>query len=214
MEHYLERQREAKDEHEFPDEVDTPLHTPASQRFARYRGLKSFRHTPWDPYENLPTDYSKIFQIQNFKRTKKNVLESVGEEGAGVGKRVTIEILNVPASFKTRDESKIFFIFGLFKNEHKVSVMNFSIQRSDSNTDVIKSKDKMILMVGFRRYIVNPIYSTDSRGGANNVHKFERFLPNNRQCIGTIYAPIQFGCEPIMLFKYEENKNWTQGTFN
>ena len=98
LQFYLEREREARDAAEFPDEIDTPMHIPASQRFSKYRGLKSFRNSPWDPYENLPSDYSKIFQIQNFKRTKKKVFESVAAEGISPGKRVTIEILDVPSA--------------------------------------------------------------------------------------------------------------------
>jgi pre-rRNA-processing protein TSR1 len=80
----------------FPDEIDTPMFLPASQRFARYRGLKSFRNSPWDAYENLPLDYSRIFQFQNFKRSKKKVMDAAKNEGVLPGTRVTIEIINVP----------------------------------------------------------------------------------------------------------------------
>ena len=41
----------------------------------RYRGLKSFRSSPWDPSENLPEDYGKIFKFDNIRKTMNKVLK-------------------------------------------------------------------------------------------------------------------------------------------
>jgi pre-rRNA-processing protein TSR1 len=86
----------------FPDEVDTPKHIPASTRFARYRGLKSFRTSPWDPYENLPVDYAKIFGFEDYDKTGRRVLR----EGREVG--VEVNLGCVPLLFQTSVLSSCF----------------------------------------------------------------------------------------------------------
>lgn len=209
------RQKESRDHTEFPDEIDTPQHIPASVRFARYRGLKSFRTSPWDPYENLPDDYGRIFQFQNFRRSKKRVMDSLSESGVEAGTRVTIEIINVPSNIlDTHDASQLLTVYGLLPYEHKVSVVNFVVTRTGSYTEPIKSKDAMILMCGFRQYVVHPLYSTYTRGGANNVHKFERYLQPGKPTVATIYAPIQFGPTPVLMFKYSPSTHWDSGQIN
>ena len=80
---WRDRKREEEEDVQFPDEIDTPMEVPARTRFQRYRGLRSFRTSPWDPYENLPRDYARIFQFEDFKRTERSVFRKA-EEGFGV----------------------------------------------------------------------------------------------------------------------------------
>jgi pre-rRNA-processing protein TSR1 len=61
--------------------------------FLRYRGLKSFRTSPWDPKENLPSDYSRIFQFENFKSTQKRLLKN--HDGVEHGQYISIYVKNI-----------------------------------------------------------------------------------------------------------------------
>ena len=81
------REQEERDGEEFPDEIDTPMEVAARERFARYRGIKSFRDSKWDPKESLPEEYARIFQFESFRRAAKRALRPKPDEpvppGAG-----------------------------------------------------------------------------------------------------------------------------------
>lgn len=79
-----ERALENRDDLTFPDEVDTPLNIAARERFARYRGLKSFRTSKWDPYEELPVEYSRCFMFEDFKRMGRKMEQKAKIEGVEV----------------------------------------------------------------------------------------------------------------------------------
>ena len=84
---------DAKSDKMFPDEVDTPMDSLARIRFQKYRGLKSFRTSPWDPKENLPADYARIFQFENFKRTEKTVRKNLEDKDGAQVIQITLLIL-------------------------------------------------------------------------------------------------------------------------
>mmetsp|Transcript_21093 Transcript_21093/g.29783 ORF Transcript_21093/g.29783 Transcript_21093/m.29783 type:complete len:921 (-) Transcript_21093:37-2799(-) len=69
-----QRRKDQKEDLEFPDEVEVNEDEKASDRFARYRSLKSFRKSFWDPKENLPDSYASIYHFASFKATQRDVM--------------------------------------------------------------------------------------------------------------------------------------------
>ncbi|KAJ2503832.1 ribosome biogenesis protein tsr1, partial [Coemansia sp. RSA 2052] len=199
-----ERERQNRDDVNFPDEVDTPMEISARKRFARFRGLQSFRTSPWDPYENLPLDYARIFQFESFKRTQQRVLRMAADSPAKAGMRIRVVLRAVPAQVAAAyNPSRPFVAFGLMQHEHQMSVVHFTVMRSEGYAEPVRSKDPLVAHFGFRRYNVQPLFSQHSLGGGSNsngVHKFERFLKHGIVSVGTIYAPIQFGSVPVSLY--------------
>ncbi|CAI9117069.1 OLC1v1018393C1 [Oldenlandia corymbosa var. corymbosa] len=206
------KEAHAEDE-EFPDEVDTPIDVPARKRFAKYRGLKSFRTSSWDPKESLPVDYGRIFAFDNFRRTQKHVLAKAEEMEQGdsdecirAGSYARLYIKNVPNDVvsKLSDLTKRAPIIscGLLQHESKVSVLHFSVRKHDKYTAPIKAKEELIFHVGFRQFVARPLYSSDNLN--SDKSKMERFLHAGRFSIASIYAPICFPALPVIALKNGE----------
>ncbi|KAJ7162048.1 ribosome biogenesis protein tsr1 [Mycena filopes] len=211
LESWRNRAREEEDDLSFPDEIDTPKDVPAQTRFQRFRGMRSFRTSPWDAYENLPRDYARIFQFEDFKRTERGVRRRAEEELGVVepGTRVVVYLRGVPQeAISATAGSAPVVLFALLQHEHKVSVLNFTVQRNTEYDGSVRSKDPLILCVGPRRLRVNPVYSQHTRGGgkgANNVHKFERFLRHGVTSIATTYGPVVFGKQPCVWLRESDD---------
>ncbi|XP_060517047.1 pre-rRNA-processing protein TSR1 homolog isoform X2 [Cylas formicarius] len=208
----LEKLKAAQSDLMFPDEVDTPQNQLARVRFQKYRGLESFRTSPWDIKQNLPSDYARIFKFENFDRTRKRMLKKQREDGGVLpGWYVTVHISNVSqlmwSSFE-RTRSPLILI-GLFPHEHKMSVLNVVLKRTHDYPFAIKSKERLVFQCGFRRFAVNPIFSQHTNGGK---HKFERFFQPESVTVATFYAPIMFPPAPILCFKEVSGKLVTVAT--
>ena len=178
----LEMKKNAEQEDRmYPDEVDTPMDIPARVRFQKYRGLQSFRSSPWDTEENLPQEYGKIFQFENFNRTKRRIYEKMVEEGACVGWYITLHIANVSeecARYCTRSSTQLpgsyepLVIHSMLPHEQKFSVINMLIKRvnwDEKESEVaVKNKQTLVFKVGYRWFRASPIFSEHA-----TAHKFK-----------------------------------------
>ncbi|KAB1264792.1 Pre-rRNA-processing protein TSR1-like protein [Camelus dromedarius] len=221
----LEKYKQERLEEMFPDEVDTPRDVAARIRFQKYRGLKSFRTSPWDPKENLPQDYARIFQFQNFINTRRRIFKEIEEkevEGAEVGWYVSLHVSEVPVSVVEHFKRGAPLIaFCLLPHEQKVneclvgnaefsvfllgpqmSVLNMVVSRHPGNTEPVKAKEELIFHCGFRRFRASPLLSQHT---AADKHKFQRFLTADMALVVTVYAPITFPPASVLLFKQNSN---------
>ncbi|KAL1498358.1 hypothetical protein ABEB36_009170 [Hypothenemus hampei] len=197
----LEKMKAAKTDLTFPDEIDTPLNITARERFQKYRGLESFRTSPWDPKQNLPSDYSRIFWFKNFNAARKNILKQQEDKsGALPGWYITVHIKNVSqlmwSAFEKTKSPVV--LMGLYPHEQKMSIINVVLRRTQNHGYPIKSKERLIFQCGFRRFANNPIFSQHTNG---HKHKFERFFHPDSTVVATFYAPVQFPPAPVLCYK-------------
>jgi pre-rRNA-processing protein TSR1 len=91
---HTDLEERAREDMDFPDEVDTPFKD-ARQRFEKYRGIKSLKNCNWDPYENLPPEYSKIWRFENFQAEVKKQKDLVEAEGLPINGTYITLVLEV-----------------------------------------------------------------------------------------------------------------------
>lgn len=205
-EQMLEKYKLQRQDEMFPDEVDTPRDQLARVRFQKYRGLKSFRTSPWDPKENLPRDYARIFQFHDFFRTRKRIFRELQEEendGAMVGWYVTVHITGVPLSVLEHfKQGAPLVLYSLLPHEQKMSVVNMLVRRHAGNNEPVQAKEEIIFHCGFRRFRTAPLYSQHTSA---DKHKTERFLRSDTAVVVTVYAPITFPTASVLMFKQRNN---------
>ncbi|XP_068126188.1 pre-rRNA-processing protein TSR1 homolog [Hyperolius riggenbachi] len=202
----LEMYKQERLDEMFPDEVDTPRDQLARTRFQKYRGLKSFRTSPWDPNENLPRDYARIFRFHDFFRTRRRIFKETEEdknEGAMVGWYVTVHISAVPVSVLQHfRQGAPLVLCSLLPHEQKMSLLNMLVRRHPGNNEPVKAKEEIIFHCGFRRFRASPLYSQHTSA---DKQKSERFLRSDAAVVATVYAPITFPPASVLMFKQRSN---------
>lgn len=203
-----DKKHEAKDDFEFPDEIELHPKVLARERLARYRGLKSFKTSRWETSEDKayePDDWNRLLQIADYKKARNQATKDAIIGGVQPGKRVSVHLRNVPLSLqKSYNSEKPLVLFSLLRHEQKRTIVNFSITLNSDYPDPIRSKDELILQCGSRRMVINPLFSQIG-STPNNVHKFQRYLHPGQTAMATFIAPLTWGSVPALFFKAPPN---------
>lgn len=136
------------------------------------------------------------------RKTRASFTESeFGESGYVVsGIFVTLQIPEVPMEQLQKRLACGPLILGcLLKHENRLSVLNFSIQRSALFTDPVKSKQELEFHVGFRRFRGRPVFSDQNL--KSDKHLLQRFLPQNGWSVATTYGPTTFQPASVLIFR-------------
>lgn len=206
------RKTEAEEDLEFPDEIELPPNVLARERLAKYRGLKSLRTSEWNTVEDAihePSEFKRLLQVPDYKKSYNTAMKETLTGGIPAGTHVEIELRNVPARFQPLQPPTA--MYSLLRHEHKKSIINLTITLDSTYEHPLRSKDELIIQIGFRRLAINPIYSA-SGNTPNNVHKFSRYLHPGQTATATFIGPLTWGSIPVLVFKPQSNTNSSPST--
>ena len=222
-----ERKQEEEEYWEAPDFVEVPLDQPARYRYIKYRGLQSFRSSPWDPKENLPIEYSTLYQFEDYFGLVKNTLQQHetrlqcdgdwvyqnldGSEGHDrvleAGSFIEVIVMGVSNSWMTqRMASQPVLLSSLLPHEEKLTVMHSTVQRSSTwYPHTVRSRDLFVAHVGFRHVLIHPLFADPAL--KCDKSKYTKYVPPTGFYTCSFYAPLCYRPTPLLLFKPRTQMN-------
>eukprot|EP01016_Furgasonia_blochmanni_P049610 TRINITY_DN754_c0_g2_i3.p1 TRINITY_DN754_c0_g2~~TRINITY_DN754_c0_g2_i3.p1 ORF type:complete len:859 (-),score=228.30 TRINITY_DN754_c0_g2_i3:1607-4183(-) len=186
---------------EFTDEVDYGAEEILREKYKNYKGLKSFRTSDWDPYEDVPEEYEKIFIFDDFSKTMKNALINAKEDAfAYQGFYIKIYVKNFPLHLlPAHSMQRPFIVSTLFRHEQKLSVLHTKVLRSAHYQEEIRSKEEVEMHLGFRILKTRPIYSKMFQNC--NKTKYEKKLLHGGAYMASVYAPVIYPPCTVLILK-------------
>ena len=99
-------------------------------------------------------------------------------------------------------EGQPIIVYSMLPHENKMSVVNVVVKRNSYQTnDVIKSKERLTIHMGYRRFTVCPVFSQHTNG---SKHKYERYWREGSTVVMTFFAPIFFPPSPVLVMQHGE----------
>ncbi|XP_032236886.2 ribosome biogenesis protein BMS1 homolog isoform X2 [Nematostella vectensis] len=139
-------------------------------------------------YEELKAQMSEQTQLNQREFEDMDDETRVQYEGFRPGMYVRLEINNMPSEFVTNFDPRFPVILGgLLANEDTLGYSQVRIKKHRWFKRILKTRDPLVVSVGWRRYQTIALYSMQDHNGR---HRLLKYTPEHLHCISTMYGPI------------------------
>ncbi|CRG94714.1 ribosome biogenesis protein TSR1, putative [Plasmodium gallinaceum] len=193
------------------DNVYLSKNISARERFKKYRSLQSFRTSYIDVYEDLPIEYSRIYDYESFENLIKYSKRKYLENCKIINNEFTLtdayclfiikndgKLINL-INYKTKKLPLV--ISSLLPFERKVTVVNMEITRTPFYAQKVESKEVFEIVCGFRHFMSCPIFSEQLIKGTQSKAKYEKYLKSGNKYVASIYGFTTVTASPVFIIK-------------
>ncbi|XP_012579368.1 PREDICTED: ribosome biogenesis protein BMS1 homolog [Condylura cristata] len=181
-------------EEEVKEEIDPNEEESARKKHLdKKRKLKEMFDAEYDEgertyFDDLKGEMQKQAQLNRAEFEDQDDEARVQYEGFRPGMYVRIEIENVPCEFVLNfDPHYPLILGGLGNSEGNVGYVQMRLKKHRWYKKILKSRDPIILSVGWRRFQTIPLYYIEDHNGRQRLLKY---TPQHMHCGATFWGPI------------------------
>ncbi|RXM29800.1 Ribosome biogenesis protein BMS1-like [Acipenser ruthenus] len=163
------------------------------QRLDKKRRLKERFNTEYDEgdatfFDDLKGEMQRQAELNRAEFSAVDDETRVQYEGFRPGMYLRLEIQSLPCEFITNfDPNYPVILGGLGASEGNVGYLQMRLKKHRWHQRILKTRDPLILSLGWRRFQTLPLYHIEDHNGRNRLLKY---TPQHMHCGATLWGPI------------------------